>query len=175
MYEFVPRGALVAKASFDELCRAEYRSLVALALVFAPNRTQAEELVQETFEAALRRWSTISGYDEPAGWLRRVLVNRCRSRWRRHGRESTANARHHQRPRPGGGEPSVPDPELAAAIQRLPNRQAQVVALHYVQDLTIDAVATALGVSPSTTRTHLQRALGTLRRELGCDRSQDDD
>jgi len=154
--------AQVPGVSFDELFQAEYR--------------QAEELVQDTFLSALGAWDRVSLYDQPRSWLRRVLLNRCTSRWRRRSRESIANARHHQSvPIEAGPEQRRPDPELVAAIGRLSARQAQVVALHYVDDLKIDEVAMTLDISVTTTKTHLRRAMQALRRDLGDMRSPTDD
>ena len=51
-------------------------------------------------------------------------------------------------------------------VRRLPKRQAQVVALYYLEDLTLDDVANILGLSVETVRSHLRRARKTLARRL---------
>ena len=56
---------------------------------------------------------------------------------------------------------------LVAALRSLPRRQRQAVALRYLSGLREEEVARALGVSPSTANTHLQRGLAALRRHLG--------
>ena len=38
-----------------------------------------EELAQEAFLRAHRSWETISGYDKPGAWLRRVTINLANS------------------------------------------------------------------------------------------------
>ena len=43
-------------------------------------------------------------------------------------------------------------------MRRLPVRQAQVFALTYVDDLSLDQVGGVLQISPGTAKTHLQRA-----------------
>ncbi|HAX81746.1 MAG TPA: sigma-70 family RNA polymerase sigma factor, partial [Actinobacteria bacterium] len=45
-------------------------------------------------------------------------------------------------------------------------RQAQVVALTYVDDLDSEAVGAVLGISPATVRVHLARARATLAERL---------
>jgi hypothetical protein len=47
-----------------------------LGLGLSGSRRAAEELVQEAFLAAYRRWNQVSAYDDPAAWLRRVVVNK---------------------------------------------------------------------------------------------------
>jgi RNA polymerase sigma-70 factor (ECF subfamily) len=52
------------------------------------------------------------------------------------------------------------------AVRRLPKRQAQVVALYYLEDRSLDDVAAALAMSVETVRTHLRRARQRLARRL---------
>ena len=56
--------------------------------------------------------------------------------------------------------------EVWAHVRRLPKRQAAVVALVYVDDLTIEQAAHALGIGVPTAKTHLQRARRTLAERL---------
>jgi RNA polymerase sigma-70 factor (ECF subfamily) len=62
------------------------------------------------------------------------------------------------------------DPELIdrridvlGAVNRLPRRQKEAVALHYLLDLTIDDVAAVMGISPNTVKGELRQAMLTLR------------
>jgi RNA polymerase sigma-70 factor (ECF subfamily) len=48
--------------------------------------------VQEAFTRAWPRWETISRYDNPATWVRRVAMNVATSRWR----PARAHSRHHR-------------------------------------------------------------------------------
>jgi RNA polymerase sigma-70 factor (ECF subfamily) len=59
------------------------------------------------------------------------------------------------------------DEEFWTAVRRLPRRQAQVVALHYVDDLGVAATAEVLGVSVGAVKQYLFRARQVLARELG--------
>jgi DNA-directed RNA polymerase specialized sigma24 family protein len=51
-------------------------------------------------------------------------------------------------------------------VRRLPRRQAAVIALVYVDDLTIEQAANTLGISVPTAKTHLQRARRALAAAL---------
>jgi RNA polymerase sigma-70 factor (ECF subfamily) len=65
-----------------------------------------------------------------------------------------------------------PDPETARfwdEVRSLPDRQAQVVALTYVEDLDADTVGEILGIASSTVRVHLARARATLAKRLEVD------
>jgi RNA polymerase sigma factor (sigma-70 family) len=58
------------------------------------------------------------------------------------------------------------DPTLATAVSQLSSRQRAVVALHYGQGYSLDEIAQILRCGRGTVRTHLSRALGSLRRSL---------
>jgi RNA polymerase sigma factor (sigma-70 family) len=58
------------------------------------------------------------------------------------------------------------DPSLGRALTLLTPRQRAVVALHYGHGYSLDEVGTLIGCSGGTVRSHLNRALEHLRREL---------
>jgi RNA polymerase sigma-70 factor, ECF subfamily len=152
--------------SFDAFYAAGYRSAVALAYVLVGSGAAAEDLAQEAFLTAYRQWDRIRDYDDPRAWVRRVLVNRATSALRRRGAEFRALTR-----LGGKGDSAVGDIEAAdeavwEEVRRLPRRQAQAVALHYVDQLSVDEVAAVLGCSAGTVKTHLSRARERLGRTL---------
>ena len=81
---------LVGSSTFEQLYRHDYGRLVALAYGLSGSRSAAEELAQEAFLAAHRRWNEIGAYADPAAWLRRVVVNRSVSVARRRVAEALA-------------------------------------------------------------------------------------
>ena len=56
---------------------------------------------------------------------------------------------------------------LVQALLRLPRRQREAVALRYLVDLPEREVASVLGLSTGTVKTHLHRGLAALRTVLG--------
>lgn len=149
----------------DEVYRREYRPLVALAYGLSGSRGAAEEIVQDAFLAAHRRWQKISSYDMPSMWLRRVVVNRSVSAVRRRLAEAKALTR-------VGSWANRPDPlpeahdELWRAVRRLPPQQAKALLLRYVDDRTVAETALVLGCSEGTVKTHLHRARQSLAGAL---------
>lgn len=154
--------------SFEAFYRRELRGVVALAYVLSGSRTAAEELAQDAFVAAYRRWDEVGGYDDPVAWVRRVCVNRSTSWIRRQVSEARAMARLAARPvRP---EEMAPDAEgFWRAVRRLPRRQMQVLALRYVEDLPIEAIARVLDCAEGTVKAHLHRGRTGLASALGCE------
>lgn len=150
---------------FETFYRRELRPVVGLAYVLIGRRSVAEDLAQEAFMAAYRRWSDIGGYDDPAAWIRRVVANRAVSLRRRARVEAEAlvGRRHTDH---YDDDLSVEHEHLWTEVRRLPKRQAQVIALHYVERRTTASIAALLGLSEPTVKTHLQRARATLATRL---------
>lgn len=155
--------------AFTAWYRSEYHQVVALVYVLSGSRWAAEELTQDAFIEAHRRWGTISGYDDPGAWVRKVAVNKARSWGRRRGAEARAYAKHTIRTRELPAElPDAAD-EFWSAVRSLPERQAQIVALHYLDDQPVDTIAELLGVAPGTVKTQLHRARRTLASRFDLD------
>ena len=58
------------------------------------------------------------------------------------------------------------DLDLARAYAQLSKQQRAAVALHYFYGYTLDECAELLGNRPGTVRSHIARALVTLRRTV---------
>jgi RNA polymerase sigma-70 factor (ECF subfamily) len=149
--------------NFDGFYQREYRSVLALAVVLVGDRGAAEDLAQETFVAALQSWSHI---DQPDRWVRSVVSKLAMSWWRRVYAGRRAMTRLYQ---PEGGITEMPaDSETFwAEVRRLPARQAQAIALYYMEDLPTEEIGGILGCNPSTVRIHLSRGRKTLAMRLG--------
>lgn len=151
--------------TFEGFYRRELPRLVTLAAALA-GAASADDIAQEAMLAAYRRWETVSRLDLPVAWVRRVCANRAVSVLRRRGVETRALLRLGARRE----EPFELAPEAGAfwtEVRRLPRRQAQTVALTYVYGMGVAEIATTLGVSDGTVKTHLFRGRAALARRLG--------
>jgi RNA polymerase sigma-70 factor (ECF subfamily) len=151
----IERVVLVPAPDFDEFFRAEYRRVVALASVLCGRTGVAEELAQDAFVSAYRHWERVAQYDDPAAWVRRVVVNLATSTLRRRARETRAVARLAGRRAAESARLPAVDDEFWCAVRDLPRRQAQCVALRYLEDRSITDIAAVLGIAPATVRVHL--------------------
>jgi RNA polymerase sigma-70 factor (ECF subfamily) len=150
---------------FDAFYQREFDSVAALAYVLSGSRLASDDLAQEAFLAAYRRWGEIGRYDDPGAWVRRVVANRSVSLLRRSFSRTKALIRLGERLEPAP-EMSPDTVDVWRAIRRLPRRQAQATALYYLDDLSLDDVAAVLDCSVETVRTHLRRARKALARSL---------
>jgi RNA polymerase sigma-70 factor, ECF subfamily len=141
--------------AFEDFYRKEYRAVVGLAYVLSGSRWAAEDLAQDAFLAAHNDWGRISRYDQPGAWVRRAVANRSVSMLRRRTVEAKVLVRLAFGERPI--LPSIPEHsgEFWDAVRSLPKRQAQVVALHYLEDRSVAEVAEVLGIAPGTVKKHL--------------------
>ena len=150
---------------FEAFYRAEYRKVVGLAYALSGSRLAAEDLAQEGFIAAHKRWDTIGSYDEPGAWVRRVVANQSVSRFRRLAREAkTVALLRRERALP---ELEAEDDAFWGAVRSLPSRQAQAIALFYLEDLPVATIARILECSEATVRVHLHKGRQRLATLLG--------
>ena len=157
--------AAVFREDFPVFYAREFHPVLGLAFVLLGDRSAAEDVAQEAFIAALRSWDRVAGLDDPGAWVRRVAANQSVSWFRRKTVEAKALLRL-GRSDGQAAEISAETGELWDEVRHLPRRQAQAVALHYLDQRTIPEVGLILGCSENTVKTHLQRARETLARRL---------
>ena len=154
------------------LFQAEGRSLVRLARLFVDDRDAAEDLVQEAFLRLARHAGKIDEIDKAPAYLRSIVLNLARD----HNRRGLVSLRHHAA---SGREVDVVDgigDELVRsedhrrvidAVRALPARQRDCITLRYFEEFAIDRIASTLGLSVNSVKTHLRRAMAALDRTLG--------
>jgi RNA polymerase sigma-70 factor (ECF subfamily) len=167
--------AVAVAEPFEEFYRREYGRVVALAYGLTGDRGTAEDLAQDAFCDAYRSWERLGHYDSPGGWVRRAVVNRSRSRWRHLAVEARALVRLTPH-RPDDTTPGLADDTECfwRAVRSLPARQAQCVALRYVEDLSIGEIAAVVGCAEPTVRVHLHRARHALARIIDLEPGPED-
>jgi RNA polymerase sigma-70 factor, ECF subfamily len=155
-------GTMESGVSFDEVFAVEYPRLLR-ALAVAGDAAHAEDAVQEAFIAAERRWSRVSTLDDPAGWVRRVALNRLANgrRNRRRRAEILASVRP-----PDPTTLDALDLDLLDALRALPDRQRLTLCLHHLGGYPVAEIAAMLGVADGTVKSNLHDARSALRRRL---------
>jgi RNA polymerase sigma factor (sigma-70 family) len=151
-----------AAPGFEAAVHAESGRLFAVAYSILRDPQEAEDAVQETMELAWRSWEDLRDPSKRSAWLRQICVRRAvRTRRRLLPRLWLADTIDLH-----GQSPEEPDLDLDRCFRRLSRQQRAVVALHYEYGYSIDECAALIGCQPGTARSHLARALASLRKEL---------
>lgn len=162
-------GPEMRAEALRSLFERRYLPMVRLAELLLGDRAAAEDAVQDAFA---RLHGRLDAPAEPEPYLRAMVVNRCRSAYRH--KQVVARYVHRQRPE----EPAVEDAAgrladhdaVLAALRRLPRRQREVLVLRYYLDCPEAEIASALGISAGSVKTHAARGLAAMAALLGGDR-----
>ena len=155
----------------EALYRAEARALIGMLTVYVGDQALAEDLAQEAFLRLQRRWDQIREPDRIVSYLRATAFNLARSALRR--RLRPLRVVRDQNDAPSPEDDMLLDERqraVIAAVEHLPRQQRACVVLRYYAELGIDDIASTLGISPNSVKTHLVRALDALEVSLGGER-----
>jgi RNA polymerase sigma-70 factor (ECF subfamily) len=170
-------AAGITPDDFDSLVLRNQRRIYRLLLLYLRDADAADTLTQECFLRAFETRARFRGECSLETWLVRIAVNlardhaknRRRAFWRRLLRSEKA------------GERGVADPHLSpegvllareevaaiwSAVGDLSHQQKIVFVLRFAEELALEEVAAVLELELGTVKSHLSRALGTLRRRL---------
>ena len=138
------------------------RPLLYRAAALMLGAAEAEEVVQEAFERAMRTRSFFDEVREPVAWLPTVCARQALSRLRRR------QVWERLRIRLTTDEVREPweQAELAIALQRLPARDRVALVLRYYQDASYDEISDAMGIAPASVGPMLTRARAKVREAL---------
>ncbi|HVM00719.1 MAG TPA: RNA polymerase sigma factor [Egibacteraceae bacterium] len=170
------------RRAFDALVDRYERRVYGICYRYFGNASDAEDAMQETFVAVLRRGGTYSGTAAFSTWLYRVATNACNDLARKRSR----------RPRtvplvggsrdgdaPDGHDPRVDLPavedllanrelglELAAALRGIDAEHREAVVLHDVYGVPYHEIAARCGVAVGTVKSRIHRAHARLAAAL---------
>lgn len=163
-------------ALFDQYARR----LHALASRVCGNAADAEDLVQEVFLQAFRRWDTFRGDADPGTWLHTIAVRSCRAR-RKGGTDRRVPPVSQLLPwdesqvlraaaAPDRATADLLRNEAIATVQRavteLPEHLRMPLLLKEVLGLSVIDTAEALGLAENTVKTRIHRARLALRKAM---------
>lgn len=138
-----------------------------MAYHYASNPNEVEDIAQDALLRAWRRRSTLRDPARRKEWLGTIVRNEA--------------FRHHSRVRPDpvddvetqeGAEDeqilsTVERADLRAILDRLSERDRELIELRYEEDLTQEAIARRLGIPDGTVKVRLHRLRDKLRAEIG--------
>lgn len=155
----------------EHLCRRHTPALFPFVLNLLRNEADAEDVLQEVFVTLARDPARLEGVRSMRPFLFRLThnlaVDLIRSRESRSRAHSAAGLEVPRLFLPAPAADAEMDArELEAALGELPVEQRAVVHLKLWGDLTFEAIAEVLQVSPNTAASRYRYALGKLRDRL---------
>jgi RNA polymerase sigma-70 factor (sigma-E family) len=169
LVRLVPITERERRAAVVRCYEEHYPSLVRLAYLLGADRPTAEDVVHDAFVRLFADSARLADPAKALAYLRTSVVNHVRGKHRRN-----LVARKHE-PAPPVPLASAEDAALGgvhrgavvAALQALPERQRACLVLRHYLGMTEGEIATTLGVSVGSVRTHVRRGMAGLERRLG--------
>ena len=146
------------EALFEETYRAYGPALYRFCLAQMGRPADAEDVLQEVFCKRLYRAPAFETPEHERRWLFRVAVNQCRDALRQHRR--AAEPLPEDLPAPEGAELG-----LWELVKALPEKQREVVHLHYAEGWSVEEIARILGTTVPAVKMRLLRGREALRKE----------
>jgi RNA polymerase sigma-70 factor (sigma-E family) len=144
------------------------RALLRTAVLLVDEPAQAEDIVQEAFVRAFASWHRLEDPGKALAYVRRIVVNLCRSTLRRRG-----VVRRHP-PGPAVPASSAEDDALrtldqqavVVVLRSLSRRQREALVLRYFLNLSEAEMAAAMRVSAGSVKAYASRGLDELSKRL---------
>lgn len=145
--------------------------LFRLAMWLERNRSNAEDLVQETLLQALKSFDRFQPGTNCRAWLITILQHVRSNRRRADVRRSAMETIDENIDHTAVFVPPVPshitDEDMLAALRGIPEPYQDIILLCDVEDMTYKEIAHALSIPMGTVMSRLHRGRALLRRELG--------
>jgi RNA polymerase sigma-70 factor (ECF subfamily) len=156
------------EADFERLYANSYGRILGTLTAMLGDRAAAEDCAQDAFERAFKKWPSWQPLAPAEAWVHRIAINAAVS-YKRKMRLRQVDEVIRRIGRPG----SAPDPQtlaessdLAAALAKLPPKQAAAIVLRHYHGYTNRAIAQALGIPERTVASRLSMAKQRLREML---------
>jgi RNA polymerase sigma-70 factor, ECF subfamily len=134
-----------------------------MAYRYARNPSEAEDIAQDALLRAWRRRSTLRDSERRNQWLATIVRNEA---FRQHARlrpDLTATIEFREGAEDEQVLATVETADLHAALERLSERDRQLLEMKYEEDLTQATIARRLGIPEGTVKVRLHRARNKLR------------
>jgi len=154
------------KEEFESAALPHLNDLYRTAARVIGNRSEAEDLVQETLLSAWRNFQQFTRGTNCKAWLFRILTNLHYKQARRSGLRPEVHVEE-QDLRLGAPERVSASQEMREAFARLTSEHQEVLHLAVVEGFEVREIAEMLQVPQGTVMSRLSRARASLRAALG--------
>lgn len=154
---------------FDAWVTARAPSLLRFAYLMTGSQDAAEESLQTALAKACEQWARVRRMDDRDAYVRRMIVNAHVSWWRKFRRRESPVEQVWEQDRGHYSDVAgrVSEHDLVWRLcESLPAKQRASVVLRYYEDLSYQQIARLLDTPEATVRSHVHRALATLRTTI---------
>jgi RNA polymerase sigma-70 factor (ECF subfamily) len=154
---------------FERAVNEVYPALMRSAHVLCWSAQDVEDVVQETMLQALRGYASFQGRSSPITWCYTILTRVAAAANQRRRRAPVKHERMQRDGLPPVDAALIEDETarlMVDAIRALPDRQREVLTLHFLQDLSYEQIASALGLAIGTIKATIHAAKSSLRKTL---------
>lgn len=158
-----------SEAEYSEFARSVWPQLYRTAVMIVGDRQLAEDLVQSALVKTYIAWPRLREADKAHAFTRRVMVNVAHDWFRKHAwtRENTTPvATDDGTPSDDHSAALVDRVALADILHALPLGQRSVIALRFLEDLSVQETADLLNVTTGTVKSQTSAALAALRTHV---------
>jgi RNA polymerase sigma-70 factor (ECF subfamily) len=175
----VSRSNTLVSADFDEIVRRHQRRVYRFLFLMLRDADEADNLTQECFLRAYQSLGTFRGESTMETWLLRIATNlvRDRARNRKHSfwkrllglEDEEQGAARVASPRASPERQVLVREEVQAvwrAAEELPEQQRAVFLLRFIEEMELNEIAEVLSLRVGSVKSHLFRALQSVRARL---------
>jgi RNA polymerase sigma-70 factor, ECF subfamily len=142
--------------------------LVRLAYTYVKDWQKAEDHVQEAFIRAFHSMDQLRNKDEPFPWLAKIVINECRSSFRKTWREVISEFLPERRQESSEEAylRTVREEEVHNAVYDLPRHYSLPITLFYFEELSILEISQILNLNIGTVKSRLARGRQLLSKRM---------
>ena len=141
--------------------------LFSICLRYSPNKTEAEDNLQDAFLTIFKKIEQYKGKGSFEGWIKRITVNTVLQKYRKQRVYNIEDeAQIEQEDDVTIDAETVPLDFLLKIIQELPDRYRLVFTMYVMDDYSHKEIAKMLGISDGTSKSNLARARGILKNKI---------
>ena len=167
------------RIAFSDIVDRCYKRVFQVAMGMLSERDQALDITQEVFLKAFKSYNSFNFNAAVETWLIRITINKVRDHLRRERvkrflflrsedtKEKKMDMVANSRPSPHENlEGNKLKADIISFQKSLKGREREVFALRFGNEHTIKEISTLLGISQSSVKTHLYRALEKAKNHL---------
>ncbi len=177
-------SSVLTAQDFDELVHRNQKRIFRLLMVLLRDEDAADTLTQECFLKAYKNRDSFRGDSSVDTWVYRIAVNLARDH-QRSKRQGFWRKMFSATPETDDDNSSLLDTvadggsdaearllaceevdQVWYTVKRLSDHQREVFVLRYAEDMSLDEIAQTLGMQLGTVKSHLNRALTSVRKRL---------